>query len=149
MVSSATSLKIDQKREGGREKKTICRLEKVWFCSFTFSPSEATGRFHPSVRIGEAPLLSQNSAAAAASSLTELRMGALAANVSSFFTAASPHFRANQKEAANTSQEHHTMINNNTAVTRNLINTYLLEILRILRKAKCKYYIRQKGANKY
>lgn len=76
-------------------------------------------------------------------------MGALAANVSSFFTAASPHFRANQKEAANTSQEHHTMINDKTAVTRNLIKTYLLDTLQILRRAKCKYYIRQKRAIKY
>lgn len=97
------------------------------------------------MRIGEAPLLCQESAAAAASSLTELRMGALAANVSSFFTAASPHFRANQKEAANTSQEHHTMISDKTALTRNLIKTYLLEIPRILLRVKCNYYITQKG----
>lgn len=50
-------------------------------------------------------------------------MDALAANVSSFFTGASPHFIANQKEAANASQEHHTMTNDKTAVTRNLFVT--------------------------
>lgn len=79
----------------------MCLFENGCFCCFTFSPAEATGRFHPSVRWGGSTSLAAEAAAASASasasSLAELRMGAPAANVSSLFTVASPHFMANQK----------------------------------------------------
>lgn len=126
MASSATSLKIDQKRKEKNKKQTVAR-KTFDFAALLFLPPRQQVDF---IRrcVGEAPLLCQNSAAAAAaaaatSSLTELRMDALAANVSSFFTGASPHFIANQKEAANASQEHHTMTNDKIAVTRNLFVT--------------------------
>lgn len=123
MASSATSLKIDQKRKEKNKKQSVTRKTFDFAALLFLSPRQQVDFIRRCV--GEAPLLCQNSAAAATatSSLTELRMDALAANVSSFFTGASPHFIANQKEAANASQEHHTMTNDKTARTRNLFVT--------------------------
>lgn len=44
-----------------------------------------------------------------------------------------------KKKTANTSQEHHTMTNDKTGVTRNTRKTILLEILLILRRSMCNY----------
>lgn len=138
------------KKEREREEGKICLFENGCLCCFTFSPAEATGRFHPSVRWGGSTPLA---AAASASSLAELRMGAPAANVSSLLTVASPHFMANQKiyikinkkEAANTSQEHRTMplhyicfdwrYTKPNMGKKNLINIEVIQVI----SAVCKY----------